>query len=232
MSSIAGDIPRYEKKSRSGWMLSYGDVVTLLITFFIMMIAKQTGDISRVNAWVSNQLQQTTREIETVIQQNQFANISVAHYSKGVQITLRGQSIFETGEATPLPELYSQLEQISESIRHLRIFSLENTDDRAIIEEFNKNGLKWNVEIRVEGHTDNVSLGTRLKFKDNWQLSAARSQNVMKILQENTGFPELMFAVAGFGEYKPVAPNDSEINRSLNRRVEIYIDASIEKKQL
>ncbi|HDR05722.1 MAG TPA: hypothetical protein ENN84_10840 [Candidatus Marinimicrobia bacterium] len=226
---MAQDKPYYEKKARTGWLLSYGDVVTLLITFFIMMISKQSGDISRMNAWVSDQLNRTAREIQEVVDANRFENITVAHHSKGVQITLRGQSIFNTGEATPLPELASQLQQISEAIGNLSILNLAESEQRTMLHELEKNNLKWTVEIRVEGHTDNVPLGSRSKFRDNWQLSAARAQTVMKMLQEMTGLPELIFAVAGFGEFQPSAPNDTNESRALNRRVEIYIDASIQQ---
>jgi chemotaxis protein MotB len=221
--------PYYEKKARTGWLLSYSDVVTLLITFFIMMISKQTGDISRMNAWVTEQLNRTAREIQEVIDSNQIENITVAHHSKGVQITLRGQSIFNTGEATPLPELTTQLQQISKAIANLSIFHLAESEHQVMLNELKKDKLKWNVEIRVEGHTDNVPLGSRSRFRDNWQLSAARAQTVMKMLQEMTGLPELIFAVAGFGEFQPSAPNDTEESRALNRRVEIYIDASIQQ---
>ncbi len=229
MSKAVITKPYYEKKARTGWLLSYGDVVTLLITFFIMMISKQSGDISRINAWVNDHLTRTAKEIQEVIDKNQIGNITVAHHSKGVQITLRGQSIFNTGEATPLPELTVQLQQISEAISNLTIFHLQETEHKAMLQELERSNLKWNVEIRVEGHTDNVPLGSRSRFRDNWQLSAARAQTVMKMLQEMTGLPELIFAVAGFGEFQPSAPNDTEETRALNRRVEIYIDASVQQ---
>ncbi len=221
-----------ERKARTGWLLSYGDVITLLITFFIMMISKQAGDISRINRWVNDRLVETNGQIEKVIQDQHLNNLSTALRSKGVQITLRGQSIFNTGEADPLPGLQEQLIEISEAIRNLSILHLENTSQAGFLHQLDRNKLQWNVEIRVEGHTDNVPLTANAKFRDNWELSAARAQNIMKILQENTGLSENNFAVSGFGEFKPVAGNNTYEGRALNRRVEIYIDASIVKKQV
>ncbi|MCK5521193.1 MAG: flagellar motor protein MotB [Candidatus Marinimicrobia bacterium] len=221
----------FEKKARTGWLLSYGDVITLLITFFIMMISKQAGDISKINRWVNDRLGDANKQIEEVIQKKQLINLSTALHSKGVQITLRGQSIFESGDDEPMPELREQLVQISTAIRNLEILNLIETKHISFIRNLEASNLDWNVEIRIEGHTDNIPLMSKSKFKDNWELSAARAQTIMKILQKNTGLNEKKFAVAGFGEFKPVADNNSIEGRSLNRRVEIYIDASIEKRQ-
>ncbi|HAE87681.1 TPA: hypothetical protein DCG86_06630 [Candidatus Marinimicrobia bacterium] len=100
-----------------------------------------------------------------------------------------------------------------------------------MLRELRENGLAWHVEIRIEGHTDNVPLGPNVRFRDNWELSAARAQSVMRILHQETEIPEEHFAVAGFGEFRPVASNETESGRNRNRRVEIYIDASIQKIQ-
>jgi len=75
--------------------------------------------------------------------------------------------------------------------------------------------------IRVEGHTDDVPLN-KGPYKTNWELSVARALAVVKSLQDNGVDPALLSA-AGFGEYHPIAPNDSPQNRSLNRRIEIVL---------
>lgn len=231
MSSDNEYITLREKTSRSGWILSFGDIMTLLLTFFIMMIAMQSGEISQIHKWTNDRLDETESEIRTIIRDNDLKSFSVYRHSKGVQITISGHSLFNLGEAEPLPALYEQLIEISRDIRNLKILNLEKSKYRFIIQELKENNLSWNVEIRVEGHTDNVPLGPNIRYRDNWELSAARAQNVMRILQENTGIPENKFAVAGFGEYKPLADNSTEYGRNLNRRVEIYIDASIQKIQ-
>jgi len=75
--------------------------------------------------------------------------------------------------------------------------------------------------IRVEGHTDDVPTG-KGPYKTNWELSVARALAVVEFLQDNKVDPGLLSA-AGYGEYHPIAPNDTSQNRSLNRRIEIVL---------
>jgi chemotaxis protein MotB len=78
--------------------------------------------------------------------------------------------------------------------------------------------------IRIEGHTDNVPIRGLLaaRYPTNWELSAARAINVTRYLQEQGVDPLVLSAVA-FGEYKPVAANESEEGRTRNRRIEIIL---------
>ncbi len=78
--------------------------------------------------------------------------------------------------------------------------------------------------IRIEGHTDNAPIRGALinKFATNWELSAARAINVTRFLQEQGLEPALLMAAA-YGEYKPVAPNDSAEGKAKNRRIEIIL---------
>ncbi len=75
--------------------------------------------------------------------------------------------------------------------------------------------------IRVEGHTDNVPT-TGTAFATNWQLSTARSLAVVRFLQ-SCGVDPTKLAAAGYGEFQPVADNDTPEGRSLNRRIEIVL---------
>lgn len=75
--------------------------------------------------------------------------------------------------------------------------------------------------IRIEGHTDNVPIHTA-QFPSNWELSAARAINVAHYLQQQGLDPTLLSAVA-YGEYRPVAGNDTEEGKAKNRRIEIIL---------
>lgn len=79
--------------------------------------------------------------------------------------------------------------------------------------------------VLVAGYTDDVPVARGGAFKDNWALSTARAASVVRYLQEK-GVPPQMLGAAGFSEYRPVAPNDSAENRSLNRRIEIALTAA------
>jgi len=80
--------------------------------------------------------------------------------------------------------------------------------------------------IRIEGHTDNAQIRGSLtaKYATNWELSAARAINVTRFLQKQGLEPASLVATA-YGEYKPMAPNDSEEGKAKNRRIEIVLVA-------
>lgn len=81
---------------------------------------------------------------------------------------------------------------------------------------------KKNIKLIVEGHTDNVPLNTSSPFRDNWQLSIARSLAVNDIMVKYVE-PERL-TVAGKGEFSPISSNESEAGRALNRRTEIILE--------
>jgi chemotaxis protein MotB len=76
--------------------------------------------------------------------------------------------------------------------------------------------------IVIEGHTDNQPVNTS-EFKSNWELSAARAFSVVRYFIEKEKLDPERLAGLGYGEYRPLLANDSEDNRSRNRRVEVNI---------
>jgi chemotaxis protein MotB len=81
---------------------------------------------------------------------------------------------------------------------------------------------KW---IRVEGHTDNVPIAKPLQptYPTNWELSAARAITVVRFLQDHAGVPPKMLVATAFGQYQPIAPNNTPDNKQKNRRIEIVL---------
>lgn len=79
--------------------------------------------------------------------------------------------------------------------------------------------------IQIEGHTDNVRIVSALKkrFPTNWELSTARATEVLRYLQEAGGVDPVNLSATGYGEYQPVAPNDTEEGKHMNRRIEIVL---------
>jgi len=79
-------------------------------------------------------------------------------------------------------------------------------------------------QIKVEGHTDNVPISSRLaeKFPSNWELSTARATTVVRYLQERGVNPGVLSA-EGYAEFHPVATNDTDAGKSANRRIEIVL---------
>jgi len=111
-----------------------------------------------------------------------------------------------------------------------------------LIQYWHTNGLCGflNVEIRCEGHTDDLPLPKQTQFASNWDLSTSRALNIVKLLSEFSRIPESKFSAMGYGEFRPVIPissigkNAVDIRnaRAKNRRVEIYMDAFIKKNTL
>lgn len=118
---------------------------------------------------------------------------------EGLSLTIRDNILFASGSAN----VRSEDRIIAKEIANL----LEMDVPRSII---------------VSGHTDNVPISNS-QFQSNWDLSVMRAVNFMKILLENGSFNPKLFSARGYGEFHPVATNDTAEGRSKNRRVEILI---------
>lgn len=77
-------------------------------------------------------------------------------------------------------------------------------------------------EVRVEGHTDNVPIKSA-RYASNWELSTSRATTVVEFLLKNNFIKPEKIAVSGYGEFRPVAPNDTRENKAKNRRVDIVL---------
>ena len=94
-----------------------------------------------------------------------------------------------------------------------------------------------NVEIRCEGHTDDAKLPPNADYPSNWELSSARSLNLVRLMNKHAGMSEKYFSALGYGEFRPVVDvsdienfKEKQKARAKNRRVEIYLDAFIKQK--
>jgi chemotaxis protein MotB len=117
-----------------------------------------------------------------------------------LQVRATNEVLFDSGSAELKPEGRNVIAKVARSIKAV--------PDR---------------EVRVEGHTDDVPVRSP-KFTSNWDLSAARAATVAKVLAEGGVSPKLL-AVVGYGEFRPLAPNDGAENRARNRRIEISLVA-------
>lgn len=96
---------------------------------------------------------------------------------------------------------------------------------KMLADVLNKN---QDIDIMVEGHTDNVPIKTAV-FKDNWDLSVARSTSIVRLLTENYGVSPLRLTASGRGEFVPKASNDSAEGRAKNRRTEIILTPKLDE---
>lgn len=84
------------------------------------------------------------------------------------------------------------------------------------------------IKVLIEGHTDNVPIKTS-KFKDNWDLSTARANSIVRILTIENGFDSNRITASGKGEYHPVKANDTTEGRASNRRTEVILSPNLQE---
>lgn len=147
------------------------------------------------------QSEQMAEELQDAIDEAGIeGKIDIQVDSQYVQLTLNGALLFDSAEA-----------QIKSGAREL----VNKVGDILKYYEDNK--------IEIEGHTDSVPLIGDARYEDNAELSSARALAVAKYLYQEKGIPIKNMKWTGRGEYEPVASNDTEEGRALNRRVEIKI---------
>ncbi len=132
--------------------------------------------------------------------------IKLQMMEKGLVITVVGDLLFDSGKAKIRTEAYPLLDKVSAILK----------DNMA---QFN---------IGIEGHTDNVPI-KHSGWKSNWELSTSRALSVLHYLVKDQGVSPERLSAIGYGEYRPVASNDSRDGRKQNRRVEIVILPNVTK---
>ncbi len=182
-------------KPSPAWLLTYSDLMTQILIFFVMMFAL-------ASAMNESQLIRLKKKLETYVTEKQLGNyISLGITEKGLVVSLREKLMFDSGKA----EIYEEAKQILKDI------------SKEIVDVPNN--------VRIEGHTDDVPIGPELKskFPTNWELSTTRATNVTRYLLETLNFPPQRISSAGYGEYQPTVDNDTEEHKAMNRRVDIVV---------
>jgi len=151
-----------------------------------------------------NALQAKSKEYETLAasldQEIKAGKIKLSELQGKLTVRMGERVLFPSGSATISKEGKATLQKIADAFAEVK-----------------------GRMIRVEGHTDNVPIHTE-RFPSNWELSAARAIAVVRYLQDRNVDPTLLGA-AGYGEYQPIASNDTPEGRAENRRIEISLAA-------
>ncbi|MEK7721717.1 MAG: OmpA family protein, partial [Elusimicrobiota bacterium] len=192
---ISEDDPRVSQIGHPAppWLINYADLMTEMVCFFVILYA--------LSAALSKDMQKANQDVQEMIKEGKMQG-EVTMDKEGMRITLEEQSqvaFFESGKAELTDQMRSKMDKLAPVLRNLS-------------EKF---------DIVVEGHTDNIPIYTR-QFASNWELSTARSTNVVKLLLEKEFKPKRLAAV-GYGDNHPTVPNDSDVNRKKNRRVVFFI---------
>jgi len=228
------------KQGAPEWMTTYGDMVTLLLCFFVLLFAFSEVDAKKFEAFVQS-FQGSLGVLES------GRTIEPSEYIS--QAMNEDLTTMQKEELEDFKKLKEQLDEFLES-RGLDADILIDLETRGLVMRFHDNvlfdsgeaNLKPESErllveisdfllmteyeqknIRVEGHTDTVPTYSKFGYETNWELSTARATNVVRFLSEKVGLRPERFTASGFSEYHPVAPNDTKENKAKNRRVDIVI---------
>jgi chemotaxis protein MotB len=216
-----------EQRARSSWLMSFADVVTLLITFFIMMLALHKAEITQLQKWTQDQLHTSYNEMLDLMLVRDYRYVSLRLDGRGIHLIINHPGSFERGGFRVSEGLAEELSLMAQKLPQLTLFKVVDDPELSrLFEQASENGLGWRLDVAVEGHTDNDPIDPSSFLRNNWFLSTMRAQAVMQLMHEVSGLPSDVFSVSGYGEHQPVAPNDTELNKALNRRVEILITGS------
>lgn len=129
-------------------------------------------------------------------------NITITKMADRLSVRMVDKILFSSGEAVITSQGMRVLERVGNVLNHAEMKA-----------------------VRVEGHTDNVSVSPRLaaRFSTNWELSTARATNVVRFLQDKVGIDPARLEAVGMSEFHPVATNKTRVGRSQNRRIEIAL---------
>jgi len=202
-----------EHENHERWLISYADLVTLLLALFIVMYG--ASDYERAHKIAESFSAQNTggsgifpgknteaderAKFEQKLTENPvlMQKAKVRQTKAGMVVSLSEAGVFAPGEAAI------------------------NADAQTLIKTFAETLQTTQVQIRVEGHTDSTPI-SNAKFSSNWELSTARAANVLQKLVENGINPERLSA-AGYGGFQPLADNSTPEGRAQNRRVDVVI---------
>ncbi|AVM23563.1 flagellar motor protein MotB [Bacillus pumilus] len=236
------------------WLIPYADLLTLLLALFIVLFASSSIDAAKYEQMAKSfnvvftggtgvmdqSSMQSTEETENSDQIKKAAEedeeakakardqavltkvkkqvdsfitdkklgskLETKLTEEGLLITIEDSIFFDSGRAVIRPQDVPLAKEIS------KLLVINPARD-----------------IVISGHTDNVPIRNS-EFESNWYLSAIRAVNFLSILLENSNLDQENFSTKGFGEFKPIATNDTAEGRSKNRRVEVLI-LPIEKKE-
>jgi chemotaxis protein MotB len=229
---------KHEDHVDESWLIPYADLLTLLLALFIVLFASSTIDAQKFQAISSafsnelsggtgvmefpspvediemtevdeqeklkaadrEELEEMQKKMTAYIKENNLQDkVETELTGEGLLLRIRDNVLFNSGASEIQPQQIKSAQEISE----LLVMDIP----RSII---------------ISGHTDNVPIKTA-QFASNWELSAMRSVNFMKEILRNEKLDPRLFSSKGYGEYQPIASNDTESGRAQNRRVEILI---------
>lgn len=203
--------------SEGVWLISYSDLMTLLMGFFALLLSMANLDANKfeevqmeASQVFGGEYKSPFKELESNLQQiiektNLKQHIQISSDATGVTVTMRGTLLFDSGNVDLRPEAHDIFNQLIPIIK-------KQANDYYLL---------------FEGHTDNVPIAHPF-IRSNWELSGLRASTVARKFQEFS-FAADKLMIVGWGETRPILPNLNSNNepiaenQSANRRVVIKI---------
>lgn len=213
------DKDKYELDWSSNWIITYSDMITIILCFFILFFtatSKEMSMLAKIKDSLSSQVDELSSQLSTLtnvendtdtteedfiafLKENDLLDqVKLVNNKNGLLIRFNDSILFDSGKANITETGYFVLNQIGDKLHAI------------------------NNDVVVEGFTDNVPIHTD-EYPSNWELSVARAIQVVKFLTEEKSIEEDRISVSGFGEREPIDTNDTPEGRANNRRIEITI---------
>jgi chemotaxis protein MotB len=235
-----------EEMRTDGWMATFADTMTLLLTFFVLLYSFSTIDAKKFEQIASSLQSVLTGKTGKSVLDLNIKSGEVPIVGEPIKVTTPSSS---SSSSSNKEDIYKKVQKLikekklegtidikSDSrgvIIQLRENIIFNSGKAEVIDKIKPvlksiNGLLSTLpnDIIIEGHTDNIPINN-YQYKNNWQLSSARALNVLEYFVYIQGQANLKrFRAVAYSEYQPTVPNNSDANRALNRRVNILIVAN------
>ena len=206
------------------WLVSYADMMTLLVGFFVMISAFSTPNAAKfeemkqrtakaMGAKYTKPYQELSTSLKEMLKEFQLdRDITVDETLEGVTITSKGTLFFDSGSA----ELKEQARQVMIQLADILMLKAKG------------------FQVVVEGHTDDVPIVSK-QFPSNWELSSSRAGTVIRLL-ESKGFSRENLRPIGLADIEPIVPNRTAAgepiaaNQAENRRIMIRIERQLPRR--
>jgi len=229
-----------------GWMVTYGDMMTLLLCFFILLFSFSTIDVVKFRD-VIVELQGALGVLSGGPMVLNLGDIPAKQVTENPSAsTRRLEGIKEEIEKKAAEENMSDNVQVTINERGLMIrftdtalFDLGKADVKPeavpVLDAIGEELMEVSNRVAIEGHTDPTPINTP-QFPSNWELSTARASAVVHYMIEVSGIAPDRLSASGFSYYHPVVPNNTPEDQAQNRRVDVLIlksdtDAELDRRQ-
>ncbi|MCC6544079.1 MAG: OmpA family protein [Nitrospirae bacterium] len=215
-----------EHENHERWLVSYADFITLLFAFFVVMYSTSSIQEGKYRA-VSESAQAAFNPSSLTAKHIEVGpKMSSGNINKGkVEYIATIKSVMKEFEQSRKLVIFQNSKGIVIRITDTALFDSGNSEikNEAVETIDNLAGVLTSIrkDIQIEGHTDNIPINSP-KYPSNWELSSARATSIVRRFV-NMGLEPSRLTAIGYGEYRPIADNDTAEGRSKNRRVDILV---------